>query len=85
MSIRQFNGRIFFKDRAINLKIGGPVSDDGQQTVIAVDESTHSIRIIRCDLESFNFQQLALMIRDQFTQVDTPPLPTQKNPSTLHH
>jgi|GEM_PF-956466 hypothetical protein len=85
MSIRQFSGRIFFNDRAINLKIGGPVSDDGQQTVIAMDESTHSIRIIRCDVESIDFQQLAQIIRDQFTPAETPPLPAKKRPSTLHH
>jgi len=47
MGIRQFSGRIFFNDKAINLKIGGPVSEDGRQNVIAMDEANHSIRLIR--------------------------------------
>jgi hypothetical protein len=37
MSIRQFSGRIFFNDRAINLKIGGPVSDDGCMRPLQID------------------------------------------------
>lgn len=85
MSIRQFNGRIFFKDKAINLKIGGPVSDDGQQTVIAMDESTHSLRIIRCDTESLSFQQLAEVIRDEFNQTEGPLFPPRNGREILHH
>ncbi|MFO7813471.1 MAG: hypothetical protein ACQETT_03960 [Pseudomonadota bacterium] len=85
MSIRQFNGRIFFKDKAINLKIGGPVSDDGQQTVIAMDESTHSLRIIRCDMESLDFQQLAELLRDEFNQMDVPLFPSENGQELLRH
>lgn len=84
MSIRQFNGRIFFNDRAINLKIGGPVSDDGQQTVIAMDESTHNIRIIRCDVDSLNFQQLGQMVREQFSPVETGSWSSHLKHSDLH-
>lgn len=72
MSIRQFNGRIFFNNKAINLKIGGPVSDDGQQTVLAMDESTHNIRIIRCDVDALSFKQLARMVHDHFEQGEAP-------------
>jgi hypothetical protein len=79
MSIRQFSGRIFFSDKAINLKIGGPVSEDGQQSVIAMDESNHSIRVIRCDLDSLSFQQLAKMVKDQFAQADIPAMPSPAN------
>jgi hypothetical protein len=79
MSIRQFNGRIFFNNKAINLKIGGPVSDDGQQTVIAMDESTHNIRIIRCDVDSLSFQQLAQMVHDEFAQGEVPAMPSAAN------
>jgi hypothetical protein len=68
MSIRQFNGRFFLRDRTIQLKIGGPVSDDGQQTVIAMEEETSSIRIIRCDVDALNFQQLGQLVSDQFQQ-----------------
>lgn len=68
MSIRQFSGRFFFRDRTIQLKIGGPVSEDGQQTVIAMEEETASIRIIRCDLDGFNFQQLGEMVCSQLDQ-----------------
>lgn len=85
MGIRQFKGRIFFNDRIINLKVGGPVSDDGQQTVIAMDESTHNLRIIRCDVDSFNFRQLAEMIRAQFDQTGSPPFPSQNDSESLHH
>jgi hypothetical protein len=76
MSIRQFSGRIFFNDKAINLKIGGPVSEDGQQNVIAMDESNHSIRIIRCDLDSLSFQQLAKIVKSQFAQADMSAMPS---------
>jgi hypothetical protein len=76
MGIRQFSGRIFFNDKAINLKIGGPVSEDGQQNVIAMDESNHSIRIIRCDLDSLSFQQLAKIVKDQFAQADMSAMPS---------
>lgn len=82
MSIRQFNGRVFFKDKAINLKIGGPVNEDGQQTVIAMDESTHGIRIIRCDVESLNFRQLANMVRDHFEITGQPPQRISGKPVT---
>ena len=76
MSIRQFSGRIFFNDKAINLKIGGPVSEDGRQNVIAMDESNHSIRIIRCDLDSLSFQQLAKIVKSQFAQADMSAMPS---------
>jgi hypothetical protein len=76
MGIRQFSGRIFFNDKAINLKIGGPVSEDGRQNVIAMDESNHSIRIIRCDLDSLSFQQLAKIVKDQFAQADMSAMPS---------
>lgn len=79
MSIRQFSGRIFFRDKAINLKIGGPVSEDGQQNVIAMDESNHSIRIIRCNLDSLSFSQLAKMVKDQFASIDLPARPSTAN------
>ena len=81
MSIRQFSGRIFFKDKAINLKIGGPVSEDGQQNVIAMDESNHSIRIIRCDLDSLNFSQLAKLVKDHFARTNIPAMPSPANQS----
>lgn len=83
MSIRQFSGRFFFRDRTIQLKIGGPVCDDGQQTVIAMDEDTASIRIIRCDLEAYNFQELGQMVRDQFAQIH--PLTLAAEPAPVHH
>lgn len=73
MSIRHFSGRVFFNDTAINLKIGGPVSEDGQQTVIGMDESTHRVCIIRCNVEDSNLQQLAQMVRDHMLQNQTPP------------
>ncbi|WP_150912816.1 hypothetical protein [Marinobacter halotolerans] len=68
MSIRQFNGRVFFRDRSIQLKIGGPVCDDGQQTVIARDENSASIRIIRCDVDSLSFQELGQLVQEEFSQ-----------------
>ena len=79
MSIRQFSGRVFFNSKAIHLKVGGPVSDDGQQTVIAMDESTHTVRIIRCDLDTLSFQQLARMVYDQFEQTAIPVMPSPVN------
>ncbi|TGN41194.1 hypothetical protein [Marinobacter confluentis] len=85
MSIRQFNGRFFFRDRTIQLKIGGPVCEDGQQTVIAMDEETSSIRIIRCDLEAYNFQKLGEMVREQFSQIHPAEMPRPKAPSSTQH
>jgi hypothetical protein len=69
MSIRQFNGRVFFRDRSIQLKIGGPVCDDGQQTVIARDEDSASVRIIRCDVDSLSFQELGQLVQEEFSRL----------------
>jgi hypothetical protein len=85
MSIRHFSGRVFFNDTAINLKIGGPVSDDGQQTVIAMDESTHSVCIIRCNVDDSNFQQLAQMVRDHMMLDKTPPVSSPEPSVSRHH
>jgi hypothetical protein len=68
MSIRQFNGRLFFRNQSIQLKIGGPVSEDGQQTVIARDEDSASVRIIRCDVDSLSFQELGRLVQEEFSQ-----------------
>jgi hypothetical protein len=84
MSIRHFSGRVFFNDTAINLKIGGPVSDDGQQTVIAMDESTRSVCIIRCNVEDSNFQQLAQMVREHLLLNETPPASPGASASRPH-
>jgi hypothetical protein len=45
MSIRQFSGRIFFNDKAMNLKIGGPVNEDGQQLAKIVKD-----QIVQADI-----------------------------------
>ena len=75
MSIRQFSGRFFFPDTTIRLKVGGPISDDGQQTVIAMDETNNSIRIIRCDVDALNFASLAKMVRGEFSQLNGAAVP----------
>jgi len=72
MSIRQFSGRFFFRDRTIHLKVGGPMSEDNQQTVIAMDETTNSIRIIRCDIDDIDLQKLSRMVHDHFSQPSLP-------------
>lgn len=85
MSIRQFSGRFFFRDRTIQLKIGGPESEDGQHTVIARDEATADIRIIRCDLDAFSFQELGEMVRDQFSQMNNAALSANESAKSVHH
>ncbi|MDI9245940.1 hypothetical protein [Marinobacter sp. CHS3-4] len=85
MSIRQFSGRFFLRDTTIQLKMGGPVSDDGQQTIIAINETNHDMRIIRCDLEAFNFAGLAEMLQDQFAQQVALPEQNIRQPSPSHH
>ena len=85
MSIRQFSGRFFLRDRTIRLKIGGPVSEDGQQTVIAMDETNNLIRIIRCDVEAYSFSELANLVREEFLQASQAGTQPGQPASALQH